>query len=424
VGRRVVKCVDTLHFQNRKERIMFLKKTDIIKIIFYITIALYFIFSAITVTMAEEISIIALVAKLTRYVCYVSFMFIVACNIIDFSKSLTIKNIISSFWLYMKKHLILVVVILVTMLILVSARNRAPLIIVLMIWACSFYDFKKIISLYFKVMSGVMCFTWGLSLLNLVPEIIITRGERQRFSLGFIYPLETMTFFLFLVICYIYLKGKDFTIKDLGLINVIAYLMFAVTDARTSYLLVVFMSIVAFVYAKTNVEKLLDHINVKVYYVCLSILVLGILGCGYFYNPDSIFSVKLDSILNNRVRLMNEAFNTYGVSLFGENIYWVGYGGLNDISVVENSYNYVDCAYAKMLFDYGVVFSIFVCVGYAFMYKYATKRKDYILILAVTMILIVSIMEPRLISIEMNPFVLLLSVFFIKENKSNFKFIL
>ena len=403
---------------------MFLKKHDIIEKIFYITIAVYFIFSAITLTMAEEVALIALVAKLARYVCYVAFLFIIACNVIDFSKPLTIKNIIVSFVQYMLKHLILVFVILVAMCILLSAKDRAPLVLVLLIWTCSFYDFKKIIAFYFKVMAGFMCFTWGLSLLEIVPEIIITREERQRFSLGFIYPLETMTFLLFLVICYVYLKDKKFTFKDFALINVIGYLLYAVTDARTSYLLIVGVTIVALIYSKTNLEKLLEKINTKVYYIGIAAISLGILGCGYFYRADSDFFLKLDMILNNRIRLMNEAFREYGISLFGENIRWIGYGGQTDTSLVEAIYNFVDCGYAKMLFDYGVVFAVLVCVGYAFMYKHANAKKDYILILAVTMILMVSVMEPRLISIEMNPFVLLLGLFFMKENKSNFKFIL
>ena len=403
---------------------MFLKKTDIIEKIFYITIALYFFFSAITLTMAEDITIIQFVAKLARYLCYALFMFIIACNIIDFSKPLTITNIVRTCFNYMKGHLILVLVVAVTVLNFFSAKNRTALILVLLIWACSFYDFKKIISFYFKVMSGVMCFTWGLSLLKLVPEIIIIRGERQRFSLGFIYPLETMTFFLFLVICYIYLKGKEFTVKDFGIVNVMGYLVYAVTDARTSYLLLIAVSLVGLIFARTNLDKLLDYINVKVYYVCVAALSIGILGCGYFYREDNAFSVKIDSLLNNRVRLMNEAFNKYGVSLFGENIHWVGFGGQTNTQAVENAYNFVDCAYAKMLFDHGLIFAILVCVGYAFIYKYAVEKKDYILILAVTMVLVVSIMEPRLISIEMNPFVLLLSLFFVKKNKSSFKFVL
>lgn len=402
---------------------MFLKKTDIIEKVFYLTIAIYFVFSAITVTMAEKVALIGLTAKMARYLCYALFLFIIACNIIDFSKPFTIKNIIIDFIKYFKEHLILIFVMIVTILVLFFSKDRAPFLLLLLIWACSFYDFKKIIGFYFKVMSGFLCFIWGLSLFKIVPEIIIVRGLRQRFSLGFIYPLETMTFFLFLVICYIYLKGKQFTKKDFGLINVIAFLLYAITDARTSYFLVVGLSLVALVFANTQIEKLIDYISVKVYYLFIFVLVVGILSSGYFYSKDNALTMFLDKILNNRVRLMSEAFHKYGFSLFGKDIYWVGWGGQMNMEAVENSYNFVDCAYAKMLLDYGLIFSLLVCVGYAFMYKHAVEKKDYILILAVTMILVVSIMEPRLVSIEMNPFVLLLGIFFLKKNKSNFKFI-
>lgn len=402
---------------------MYLKKSDIIEKIFYIIIAVYFLLSGMTMTMIEDVKIISLFAKLGRYACYIAFLFIITCNVVDFRKKLTLKGIFLDFFNYFKKHIILVLVLCNTILILFSAKSRAPLILVLLIWACSFYDFKKIIKLYLSVMFGFMLFTWATSLFKIVPEIIITRAERQRFSLGFIYPLETMTFFLFLVICYVYIKAKKFNIKDFLLIQVVAYLLYALTDARTSYFLVVGVSLVALIYAKTKIEVLLEKISPKFCYMMVAVLILSILGCGYFYNKDNAILSKLNDLLSTRLELMYQAFQSYGLSLFGEKIKWVGFGGQSDPALVEKIYNFVDCGYAKMLLDYGIVFSIFVCVGYALMYQYALEKKDYILILAVTMVLLVSIMEPRIVSIEMNPFVLLLGFLFMKENKSNFKFI-
>lgn len=402
---------------------MYLKKSDIIEKIFYIIIAVYFLLSGMTMTMIEDVKIISLFAKLGRYACYIAFLFIITCNVVDFRKELTLKGIFLDFFNYFKKHIILVLVLCNTILILFSAKSRAPLILVLLIWACSFYDFKKIIKLYLSVMFGFMLFTWATSLFKIVPEIIITRAERQRFSLGFIYPLETMTFFLFLVICYVYIKAKKFNIKDFLLIQVVAYLLYALTDARTSYFLVVGVSLIALIYAKTKIEVLLEKISPKFCYMMVAVLILSILGCGYFYNKDNAILSKLNDLLSTRLELMYQAFQSYGLSLFGEKIKWVGFGGQSDPALVEKIYNFVDCGYAKMLLDYGIVFSIFVCVGYALMYQYALEKKDYILILAVTMVLLVSIMEPRIVSIEMNPFVLLLGFLFMKENKSNFKFI-
>lgn len=402
---------------------MYLKKSEIIEKLFYIIIAVYFVFSAMTMTMVEDIDAVALIAKLARYVCYVAFLFVITCNIVNFNTMLTIKGIVLDFVNYFRKHIILFLVLCNTMLILLSSKARGPLVLVLLIWACSFYDFKKIIKLYFNVMFCFMIFTWGLSLLELVPEIIITRAGRQRFSLGFIYPLETMTFYLFLVICHVYLKSKDYNWKEFGFTNIIAYLLYALTDARTSYYLVVGVSIIALFYAKTNVEVLLKKISPKFCYTMVTVLVFAILGCGYFYNEDNRFLSKLNDLLSTRLELMNRAFRNYGVSLFGEKITWVGFGGQTDPALVERTYNFVDCGYAKMLLDYGIIFAVLVCVGYALMYKYAIEKQDYILMLAVTMILMVSIMEPRIVSIEMNPFVLLLSILFMKENKSEFKFI-
>ena len=58
-----------------------------------------------------------------------------------------------------------------------------------------------------------------------------------------------------------------------------------------------------------------------------------------------------------------------------------------------------------------------------YMYIQAEKKQDYGLIVALSVVMVVSIMEPRLVSIEMNPFLLLLGEFFLLRNRSSFKFV-
>lgn len=402
---------------------MYFKKTDIIEKIFYITITIYFLFAGMTITMITDNGIVELFAKLMRYACYALFLLIIMCNIINLKERITFQSIINDAMQYLKKHLLLLFLIINTLFILISTGEREPFVLLMLIWACSFYDFNKIVRVYFNTMIGFMLGTWGLSVLGLIPEIMIYRGDRQRFSIGFVYPLETMTFFLFLVICYIYVKNKDFGLKDFTLVNVIALLLYVATDARTSYYLVIAVSIVALLFSKTSFENILKKISWKLYcLIPIACAGLSIFG-GLFYDPQSGIWQKLDSLVSGRLKLTNNAFHTYGFTLFGQKIEWVGFGGITDASLVASTYNFVDCAYAKMLLDYGIVFSIIVILGYVCIYRHAVKKDDYLLVVVVSVVLVVSIMEPRLISIEMNPFLLLLGTLFLKTNKANFKFI-
>ena len=402
---------------------MYLKKNKVIEGIFYITIAVYFLFSILTLSMLEDYTIVTIVAKLVRYASYALFLFIIMCNIIEFNKKITIKSIIINFINYFRAHILLALILVNTVIILLKTRERTPLIIVLLIWACSFYNFKKIIRLYFNVGFLFMICTWFFSLLEIIPEIIIWREGKIRYSLGYVYPLETMTHFLFLTICFIYLIDKKFGIKEYIIINMLGFLLYIVTDARTSYYLLLLVTTVGLIYSKTSIEILIKKIKAEFFYVIVMSCFAVSTGAGVLFNDNINILVKLDNLLSGRIGLMNEAFHKYGINAFGQKIEWVGFGGSIDTSALLNSYNFVDCAYAKMLLDYGIIFSLFILIGYCYIYRQAVKNQDCILLLVISIVLVVSIMEPRLISIETNPFMLLLGGFFTQTNKSNFKLI-
>lgn len=393
---------------------MRLKKDEIIEKIFYIAIGIYFFFSAMTMTMIENISMVDQAAKLMRYVCYFAFVVVITCNIV---KGFSIKRFILDYFNYCRKHILLILLLVITVVIYLQMGERIPLIMMLLIWACSFYDFKKIVKVYFGASLSLMILTWGLALMGKIPDIDITRVDKIRYSIGYIYPLETMTFFLFLVISYAYMLGKKYSWKDCIIINMIGMLLYYITEARTSFYLVIAVSFVFLLFAKVDMERIMKKLFPWAGYLVLILCTMVSLLGGIFYDTENTLLVKLNLIISNRFRMMNNAFEQYGFSLFGERIEWVGYGGLVDTTVTGGRYNFVDCSYGKVLLDYGIIFFILVLIGYAFMYHVAAKKKDYTLIIAITIVLVVSIMEPRLISIEMNPFLLLLGWFFCHSNE-------
>ena len=105
----------------------------------------------------------------------------------------------------------------------------------------------------------------------------------------------------------------------------------------------------------------------------------------------------------------------YGLSLFGKNIEWVGFGVGADPTKV---YNYVDCSYVQILLSYGIIILLIVIFAYFLIIKQAYVKKDYMFILIILSILILNITEPRLINIIYNPFIISAS-FFLKNNTRN-----
>ena len=164
----------------------------------------------------------------------------------------------------------------------------------------------------------------------------------------------------------------------------------------------------------------MKHIPNIIYYLFLGVCSFGILALSLLYIDGPQWIAKLNDILSGRIELLNFAIDRYGIKWFGQKIEWVGFGTLTNTDGIWETYNFVDNAYGKMLLDYGILFFILILIGYAVIYKTANEQQDYVLIIVISVILVLSIMEPRLVSIEMNPFVLLLGRFFRMETKGKF----
>ena len=81
--------------------------------------------------------------------------------------------------------------------------------------------------------------------------------------------------------------------------------------------------------------------------------------------------------------------------------------GYTDIENMQNfKYNYIDISYARILFDYGIIFTIFVLFSYTILLVKCFKEKDYWLVFTLFFVLIWSIIEPYLITIGKNNFIL------------------
>ena len=117
---------------------------------------------------------------------------------------------------------------------------------------------------------------------------------------------------------------------------------------------------------------------------------------------------KLNDALSGRLQLGQNAFQKYGVPLFGQKITWVGYG----MGAVAGEYNYVDCSYMQTMIQYGLIALIIIIAMYTFMMYMAVRLKDYYLQTVLVFILLLSVTEPRLLDFNFNVFPILAVTFF------------
>ena len=119
------------------------------------------------------------------------------------------------------------------------------------------------------------------------------------------------------------------------------------------------------------------------------------------YSSSNSIMDKLNHALSGRLDLGHRAFSDIGVTLFGQEVKWVGMGNhTNDM--VPEGYNFVDCSYLNILFTFGIILALAAIAAHAFLaYK---NRKDLRFVLVIAFISLNCIVAHHFTELAYNPF--------------------
>lgn len=206
-------------------------------------------------------------------------------------------------------------------------------------------------------------------------------------------------------------KIKVYEIFILEMINVFIY---KYTDGRTSFLLATIV-LLAILIKKIKIVNVIIHSKfsknmLKVLcYILPAFAMIFILLFTYLYSIDSNIANSANRILSNRLDLNVQAFNNYKITLFGQDISWKGWGGVGhdpDIDLENYTYNFVDNSYVRIIFDYGVIPSLLIIIGYTIILIKNYKNNDYRSIFILIIMMLMAEMEPCLVDFNSNIFLI------------------
>lgn len=248
-----------------------------------------------------------------------------------------------------------------------------------------------------------------LSLIGLIPDWVYFEGNRTRHSLGYIYPSHATSYIFYCILLFCYTKKDKLSIWHVILLEAFNLWQYKYTNSRAGTLLMIIVPIAFWIIKHKNkqiIHKIIYIVAKWIFVICA----LFSYTASILFNKVGVFA-KIDKIINNRFRMGHKALINYGFPLFGEKIKWIGNGGVGYIrDQLQGEYNFVDCSYIKIMLDYGVLFFLIILIGFTLAGIYAQKKQDYFLALALCFIAVYSIIEPRLIELGINPFVLMLVV--------------
>lgn len=251
---------------------------------------------------------------------------------------------------------------------------------ILLIYSGRDIDFRKIAKVSLYVHIGVLIFVVFSAKTGIISNYILVSTGRKRDFLGFLYTLYPATIMLNIVALEIYLKRKNISYFHLILLFLASYWIFYSTDARLAFysncVLIFYALLIKATNGKFERARGVYLCMVPAYPVCFAISV----GFSYAYKPSMKWLAKINDFLGNRLQLGRNSLHTYGVSLFGKRISWIG-NSVNAYGFASTKeYNYVDSMYIQLLQRYGIIFMVIILLLLTFLcYRCYKKREFYLL---------------------------------------------
>ena len=242
-------------------------------------------------------------------------------------------------------------------------------------------DMKVVLRNYVVVVGILVVGVFLLSLIGMIPNLQYNRAGVIRNSFGFIYPTDFAShcFYLFLAISYL-LKDKFIWTRSLFGVLLSAFII-KYCDARLNALSILLATVI-FIYFYYSDGKKLKIFALLPYSAVVFASIVTYLS--YKFSWSNPFLVSVNKLITGRLALGRNAFDTFGVHLFGtRNVQFIGSGGKTE-SVI--GYNYVDSSYVQMLFTYGIVPVVLLLIIYVLASRKQYKDGPYLLVAILSLI--------------------------------------
>ena len=280
------------------------------------------------------------------------------------------------------KYLILSILLLLSGGLVYFQTNRLNFLVYSMLLVLLVNVDMKVVLRNYVVVAGILVVgVFLLSLVGMIPNLQYNRAGVIRNSFGFIYPTDFAShcFYLFLAVSYL-LKDKFIWTRSLFGVLLSAFII-KYCDARLNALSILLATVIFIYFYYSNGKKLKIFALLPYSAVVFASIVTYL---SYKFSWSNPFLVSINKLITGRLALGRNAFDTFGVHLFGtRNVQFIGSGGKTE-SVI--GYNYVDSSYVQMLFTYGIVPVVLLLIIYVVASRKQYKDGQYLLVAILSLI--------------------------------------
>lgn len=317
--------------------------------------------------------------------------------------------------IYVKQALFILMLLLFVSLIAYVSAFPSLIMTVLIMYAASYVNFKKIIKVDIITKVTAVTITIMLYYSGIISQVTNVRDDGLvRQSLGFSHPNIFAVFILGIALDYIYLRYNKFKIVDYFLVIGTTLIIGRLTDSRSTVLALFVSVILIFMF-----KSFPNVVNSKIISTILVYLVPIYMMASYFlmtkYTPMNPILRSIDKLTSLRITYGNAFYKLFGVSALGNRIENLDLGGVNSITGYGSLI--LDNAYMSIILKFGILFTIVICLFFIVISKKAMKLNPALMILIVV-VATHGLMETSFYSFQLN-IIYLATSFLIKNNTVN-----
>lgn len=306
-----------------------------------------------------------------------------------------------------------------------TTTSTLPLFFVSMAFGSYGVERKKVFSsiALTTVVSAAIIVTLALG--GIIPNVIRTNNYGLlKYDMGFGYGSQPSQYIETVAICVILANDGELSKRKAAGIALAALVAFLLWNFITSFLitvvLLVLVLVVQGVSPKEKTRDLLKSLSSSIYPI-VAVVTIALTAC---FNASNQLLSAMDRMLSWRLTLGKQALDWYGVQLFGQPVYFKGFGidaakstiiesGSGNYELVDANagYTYVDSSYVLYLILLGIVF-LLVSIGvYAAISRMAAEHSSLATVILLMLLAVQCSINPLLVETYVNPAPILLGLY-------------
>lgn len=276
-------------------------------------------------------------------------------------------------------------------------------------------EFSKIAEVSILINICILIVTIYASQHGLLENRIFAKNDgTPRYGLGFMYTTYPSQLLFFSTAAWVSIRNKSIKIWELLALLLANIYIYSETKTANPLICVVLLLILVF-FAKIDKNfynnSFVKFMGNNIFFICAAI----IFSATILYS-NVAWLKEVDQLVSNRLRLGNTGLTEYGISIFGKNVVLSGseYGLL---TVLQTKYNYIDSSYIQIAVKYGIIVIAYLLIGFRQVQKKLLSNNDIYSYISCIAVACQAMLDPQLIMLQYNPFILLLGVLIVRKGQ-------